>query len=313
MSVILILGVALAAGGVGLAGYGVSEYLRQRNMLSRRLSAAPMPVLAEAGPASPRLRISLEDDILKQFEDMVTPKDAAALSAIRKRLIAAGYRNPSAVRVYYAAKAGLGLGFAVLAAFFVPVFLSNFSVSMMAFFIVAMTMLGYFAPGLWISRQKQRRQEAAELGFPDMLDMLLVCIGAGHGLDQALRRVADEFGKVNPTLAGELTIVNDELRAGKARLAVMRDFSERLSVSDITNFTTVLKQSDEFGVSMGDTLRVYGDEMRHKRVMRAEEKANLMPVKLALGSILFTVPPTMLVMAGPSFVMMVRSLTGMGG
>ena len=310
-SFVLIFGVLLAAGGVGLAGYGVSEYFRQRSMLTHRLTAGPAIIAADS--TSTRVRISLEDDILKQFEDMVTPKDPGALSSIRKRLIAAGYRKPSAVRVYYAAKAGLGLGFAVLAAFFVPVFLSNFSVPMMAFFIVGMTMLGYFGPGLWISRQRQRRQEAAELGFPDMLDMLLVCIGAGHGLDQALKRVADEFGKVNPTLATELTIVNDELRAGKARLDVMHDFSERLSVSDITNFTTVLKQSDEFGVSMADTLRVYAAEMRHKRVMRAEEKANLMPVKLALGSILFTVPPTMLVMAGPSFVMMIRSLSGMGG
>ena len=310
-TLLLILGVVLGAGGVGLLAYGVSEHFQRHSMMSRRLTGPP--AFAEPGARPERQRLSLEDDILKRFEDMVTPKDPKAMAHIRNRLIGAGYRRPSAVRVYYAAKAGFGLGFAVLAAFFVPVFLSGSPVPLMALFIIGMTMLGYFLPSMWVSREKQHRQQAAEQGFPDMLDMLLVCISAGHGLDQALNRVADEFGKVNPTLAGELEIVNDELRAGKARLAVMRDFSDRLSVSDITNFTTVLKQSDEFGVSMADTLRIYAGEMRHKRVMRAEEKANLMPVKLALGSILFTVPPTMLVMAGPSMVMIIRSLSGMGG
>ena len=309
-NVILILGVALAAGGIGLVAYGLSEQLRQQGALSRRLSGGP--AIAETGHEPKPIHLSLEDDILKRVENIVTPKDPKALALIRNRLIGAGYRKPSSVRVYYAAKAALGLAFAVLAAFFVPVFMSGSPVPLMAIFIVGMTMLGYFLPSLWVGRQKQHRQEDAELGFPDMLDMLLVCIGAGHGLDQALKRVADEFAKINPTLAAELTIINDELRAGKARVAVMRDFSDRLNVSDITNFTTVLKQSDEFGVSMGDTLRVYAGEMRHKRVMRAEEKANLMPVKLALGSILFTVPPTMLVMAGPSLVMIMRSLSGMG-
>lgn len=309
-TLVLILGVLFAAGGVGLVAYSASEYLRHRSALSRRLTGVPAVIEGSSEPE--RASLSLEDDILMQFEEMVTPKDPKALIIIRNRLIGAGYRRPSAVRIYYAAKAAFGLGFAVAAALFVPVFLSGSSIALMALFIVGVTMLGYFLPSLWVSRQKQRRQEEAELGFPDMLDMLLVCIGAGHGLDQALRRVAHEFGKLNPTLAGELDIVNDELRAGKARNAVMRDFSDRLSVGDITNFTTVLKQSDEFGVSMADTLRVYAGEMRHKRVMRAEEKANLMPVKLALGSILFTVPPTMLVMAGPSLVMIVRSLGGMG-
>ncbi len=118
---------------------------------------------------------------------------------------------------------------------------------------------------------------------------------------------------MNKVLSDELGVVNDELYAGKSRAAVFRDFADRLNVSDISAFAAVLRQSDEFGVSIADTLRVYSAELRSKRIMRAEEKANMMPVKLALGSILFTIPPTLLIMAGPSIIMIIRTFAGLGG
>jgi len=141
--------------------------------------------------------------------------------------------------------------------------------------------------------------------------MLLICIEAGNGLDQACRRVTREIKIVNKVLHDELGVVNDELYAGKARNAVFRDFAERLSVPDISAFAAVLRQSDEFGVSIAETLRIYAAELRDKRVMRAEEKANLMPIKLALGSIMFTIPPTLLIMAGPSVIMILRTFAGL--
>jgi tight adherence protein C len=124
--------------------------------------------------------------------------------------------------------------------------------------------------------------------------------------------VTREIKVVNPVLADELGVVNDELYAGKSRAAVFRDFADRLQVPDISAFAAVLRQSDEFGVSIAETLRVYAAELRDKRVMRAEEKANLMPIKLALGSIAFTIPPTMLIMAGPSVIMILRTFSGLG-
>src|SRR5262249_31100820 len=171
-------------------------------------------------------------------------------------------------------------------------------------------LIGYFLPSFWVERSIEYRRQAAELGFPDLLDMLLICMEAGNSLDQASRRVAREILRVNKVLADELGVVNDELYAGKARPAVFRDFADRLNVQDISAFAAVLRQSDEFGVSIADTLRIYADELRNKRIMRAEEKANMMPVKLALGSIAFTVPPTMLIMAGPSFIMIIRTFNG---
>jgi tight adherence protein C len=112
-------------------------------------------------------------------------------------------------------------------------------------------------------------------------------------------------------LANEMKTINDELWAGKERARVFHDFADRLGVSDIKAFATVLKQSDEFGVSVADTLRVYASEMRNKRMMRAEEIANLMPVKVAMGSIFFTVPPTMVIIGGPALIMILRTFANL--
>ena len=256
--------------------------------------------------------ILIEDNLLKRIDTLVTPKDLDELSRIRTRLIQAGYRKPSAVRVFYLAKAVLALGFAVIPALVLPFVAGTLPPAVIGLIIVSTMLFGYVMPAFWVERRIEHRRIDAELGFPDLLDMLLICIEAGNGLDQAARRVTREIKIVNRVLADELNIVNDELYAGKSRAAVFRDFADRLQVPDITAFAAVLRQSDEFGVSIAETLRIYAAELRDKRVMRAEEKANLMPIKLALGSIAFTIPPTMLIMAGPPVIMMLRTFSGLG-
>jgi len=263
---------------------------------------------AEAGAAG---SIILEDGLLKRFDALVTPKNLTELSQIRKKLVQAGYRWPSAVRVFYAAKAVLALGFALIAALFIPFLAGVVPLPVVGLIIIFAMLIGYLFPSFWVEREVEYRRQNAELGFPDLLDMLLICIEAGNGLDQACRRVTREIKSVNPVLADEFGVVNDELYAGKTRAAVFRDFADRISVPDISAFAAVLRQSDEFGVSIAETLRVYAAELRDKRVMRAEEKANLMPIKLALGSIAFTIPPTMLIMAGPSIIMILRTFGGL--
>jgi tight adherence protein C len=286
----------------------VISIVRHRQLLSRRLSDANWSTSDRPAKSEPH-RVILEDSLLSRFEDIVTPGNEKELAAIRKRLIRAGYRWPSAVRVYYAIRAGLALALSLIAAAMMPIIGPLLPLPGMVAAVVIPAGLGFLLPSLWVERQVQRRREAAELGFPDALDMLLVCIEAGNSIDQACRRVAREMSGVHPVLAEEFTIVNDELWAGKDRAQVFNDFADRLDVRDISAFATVLRQSDEYGVSIADTLRVYASEMRNKRILKAEEKANLMPVKLAMGSILFTVPPTMLVMAGPSLIAMIRSFS----
>lgn len=289
---------------------GVNAILSEREHFGRRLVSPGSSHGKAAGSGG--MNITLEDGLLERFDAVVTPTKDEELAKIRQRLTHAGYRRRSSVRVFYAAKAALGFGFAVLAAIIVPLLAPPLPMAVLTALVVVPGLIGYFLPSYWVERQIEYRRQSAELGFPDLLDMLLICIEAGNSLDQGTRRVARDIQSVNPVLSDELGVVNDELNAGKGRSAVFRDFASRLSVPDISSFAAVLRQSDEYGVSIAETLRVYASELRNKRLMRAEEKANLMPIKLALGSILFTIPPTMLIMAGPSLIMIVRSFSGMG-
>ena len=301
-------GVALFA-AVILVVLGVDSLIVYRRNISRRLQLQGEP--SQAVVDGDRPRIVLDDDLLKRFADFVTPKDAGELSALRKWLVRGGYRNLSAVRVYNSVKPLCGAAFAI-GGLLVGAALPGKGVTPPIVLLIGLVggIIGFFIPFLWVERKVERRREEAELAFPDMLDMLLICIEAGSGIDHATRRVASEIAGVSPVLADELGVVNSELWAGKDRAVVFRGFADRLGVNDISAFATVLKQSDEFGVSIAESLRVYASDMRLKRIFRAEEKANTMPVKVALGSIVFTVPPTMLIMAGPSLLMILRIFGG---
>lgn len=301
---LLITGAALLFIGIVSAVIGAFALSDERLLLKRRLTTSADDAVGG------QLSVTLEDGILKQFESLVTPADEQERAKTRARLIRAGYRKPSAMRIYYASKAGLALGFLLVSVVVLALLRSSIPMPAALAILVIPPVLGNILPSFIVERNIQRRKEEAELGFPDTLDMLLVCIEVGLGVDQACRRVADQIGATYPVLAEELNVVNEELSAGKLRAAAFTDFADRLGVGDIKAFTTVLKQSDEFGVSIAETLRVYAADMRHKRVMRAEEKANLMPVKVAMGSIFFTVPPTMIIMAGPSMIMLLRAFGG---
>jgi tight adherence protein C len=308
--VVIISGIFLFC-AVFLIVVGASAILAEQEFFRRRLAPSLETLSIQGAPR--RAGIILEDGLLKQFDALVTPKNEAELTAIRKRLVQAGYRWPSAVRVFYASKAVLAFGVAIFAAIIIPLVASQLSFLIVGLVVLTAMLIGYFMPSFWLQREIEYRRQSAELGFPDLLDMLLICLESGNSLDQGARRVAREIRKVNKVLSDELGVVNDELYAGKSRTAVFRDFADRLNVQDISAFAAVLRQSDEFGVSIADTLRIYSAELRNKRLMRAEEKANMMPVKLALGSIAFTIPPTLLIMAGPSIIMIIRTFAGLGG
>jgi tight adherence protein C len=179
--------------------------------------------------------------------------------------------------------------------------------------VVTLVGLSFFAADMWIERKITYRRMEVERSFPDALDLLLVCIEAGHGLDQAIHRVSTEMKSSASVLCEELRQMVGELRAGKERDRVLSDLAERVNIDDVAAFVTVIKQADKFGVSIAETLRVYASEMRNKRFMRAEEKANMMPIKLALGAIIFTVPPTILILIGPSIILIAREMMKAAG
>jgi tight adherence protein C len=300
---------ALAFGAASMAflWFGVQDRVATGQRVARRLVGATRRAVGSFANAKIE-RLVAEDGTLRSFEKLLTPINEERTGRIRNKLNLAGYRNPAAVRIYFAVKWSIAIaGFVVGAALFSLTMDPTQPLVPIVSVLLVVT-LSFFATDMWIERQIAYRKIAVERAFPDALDLLLVCIEAGHGLDQAITRVSQELSSSAPILATELKTAVHQLRAGRDREQVLGDFAWRTGVADVKAFVTVLRQADQFGVSIAETLRVYAGEMRNKRFMRAEEKANLMPVKLALGAVLFTVPPTIIVLIGPSIIMIVREM-----
>lgn len=300
----IFLGIVLLGVAFVFVYRGMNEYLIQNSRLSRRLQ----PGLRGPKAGEREAPLVPDEGLFESVEKYLTPNDPERRSKIQKMLLLAGYRNPATVRKYFAWKWGIAIAGVVASSFLLAATMTRVNPILPAAATVVIVVVCYFATDMWIMRKTAYRRIAIERAFPDALDLLLVCVEAGHGLDQAINRVAREMKNSAPTLAEELSLVVAELRAGKERDRVLRDFAERTKIDDISAFVTVIKQADQFGVSIADTLRVYSREMRNKRYMRAEEKANMMPIQLALGAIAFTIPPVILILIGPSVILILREM-----
>jgi tight adherence protein C len=252
------------------------------------------------GPKKPRaLRVGGKDDRLDRFSQYLQPQDQDELSAAQLTMIRAGYRSKGAVQMFHFLQLVGGIGGLVLGTIYLLI-AGGGSAQASILTVLLPGCVGYYAPKYWVQRRLQVRQEQIIQGFPDTLDLMLVCVEAGQSLDQAINRVAKEIETSYPSLSEEFQIVAYEMKAGKEKSRVLRDMGERVDVQDINSFVTTLIQSATFGTSIAEALRVYAEEMRDKRVMRAEEKANKLPTKLTLGTMMFCVPPLLIILIGPS-------------
>lgn len=260
------------------------------------------------------LRAGSKTDKLEKFANFLEPQSAEELSASRLRMMRAGYRSKNAVRIFHLCQLIFGIGALAIGTIYALIQSQTapLSTQQMLLYTLLPGGIGYFLPKYWVQRRLQERQTQIIQGFPDALDMMLVCVEAGQSLDQSIMRVAKESRAGYPALAEEFDIVANEVKAGKERVTVLRDMSERVGVPDVSSFVTTLVQSATFGTSIADALRVYSAEMRDKRVMRAEEKANTLPTKLTLGTMLFTVPPLLVILIGPSIYAIATKLGGGG-
>ncbi len=249
-----------------------------------------------------RLRTSGSKDKLERYSSFLEPQSEEEYSAIRLKLLQAGYRGKNAVRTFHFMQFVLGIGFLVLGALYAILKSASGDVSMTALilYILGPGCAGYMLPKYWVTKRQQERQQVITNGFPDSLDLMLVCVEAGQSIDQAINRVSKEMRAGYPPLADEYELVAHEMKAGKDKTQVLRDMSERAGVPDVSSFVTVLIQSATFGTSISDALRVYAGEMRDKRVMRAEEAANKLPTKMTLATMMLTVPPLLIILIGPS-------------
>jgi tight adherence protein C len=214
-------------------------------------------------------------------------------------LTQAGIRSPNAAAVFQGVKIAmaLGLGLTGLLAWWAAGTLP----ANLALIMAAIPMLqGFYLPGVWLSRKRKARQMAILLELPDALDLLVVCVESGMGMDQAVHRVQQELAVSAPHFSEELRRMTLELRAGKPRRETLKNLGDRVGVDDVTSLVSLLIQADMFGISIVRTLRVYSETLRNNRFQRAEEKAAKLSVKLLFPMLLCIFPAQMVVLLGPA-------------
>jgi len=297
---------------VGLASSAVFLYFNSREALQtwrRRADGASAALESEAAPAGmvEELKAQLQA-LLEWFGKINQPSNVEKVRATRRLLINAGYRSGKASVIFVGAKLLLAIVIVCLLAM-IPAKVIGFpSVSKLTFFYVLAAACGYYAPAYWLRRAIGSRKDALQRAIPDALDLMVVCVEAGLGLDQAIGRVGEEVKRAHPELSDELNMLTLELRAGVARQEALRNLAHRTDLEELRNLVALLVQTDRFGTSIGQALRVHADSMRTTRRLKAEELAAKLPVKLLLPLIFFIFPSMFMVVIGPACIKMIRVL-----
>jgi len=230
----------------------------------------------------------------------VLPKSQAEVSVVQQRLIRAGYRSDSAIKIFYGVKILVPLILCLLVAVGRG---SSF------FLYIAALGLGFLLPDFGLGKLIAKRQKRIRLGLPDALDMLVICVEAGLGVDQATARTAQELRSAQPAVSDELGIIVLEQHAGRPRSEAWKNFAERSDVDSVRNLVTILVQSEQFGTSIAKTLRVHSDTLRSQRRQKVEEQAAKTTIKLIFPLVFFIFPSLFLVTLGPAIIIITHSFT----
>jgi tight adherence protein C len=257
-------------------------------LVSRRLQDVRLQPAPVSSPPSAQALVKA----LKGLGARV-PRSPGEMGRLQLRMTQAGYRGSEALPIFYGVRVVLAIGAFLL--FATPVLIRPD-------LIIALSALGvaYLLPGMWIGRLAKRRQHRIQLALADVLDLLVVCVEAGLGLDQAMVRVGQELEFAFPDLADELRIVNLELRAGKPRIEALKNLADRTGIEDVRSLVSMLVQTDRFGTSIAQSLRVHSDTLRTKRRQRAEEAAAKTGVKMVFPLVFCVFPAIWVVTIGPA-------------
>ena len=285
-----------------VAGYGASAFFSARSPERRRLRQ-----LAVGGPAGiVDAQVTLVDTVdprLKRIPGV--PKSPKELGRLRRRLARAGYTSITAVLIYTTAT----IVTPILVALAVVSFIGISKGWVLALVGAA---IGYLLPGLVLGRLTERRKRELRDGLPDALDLFIVCVEAGSSLDQSIVKASDELGLTYPSLAYELRLITTEIRAGKPRLEAFKNFAARTLVDDVQSLVALLVQTDRFGTSIAQALRIHAETSRVKRRQNAEERAGKIGVKLVFPLVLFLFPALYIVILGPAVISFVRVFSQVG-
>lgn len=295
---------------VVLASSAVFLYFNSREALQtwrRRANGTSAAAESESVPAGMvDLLMAQLRALLEWFARLNQPSNIEEARATRRQLINAGYRSAKASVFFIGAKLLLAVVMACLMAMIPAKALGFPTVSILTFYYVLAAACGYYAPVLWLRRTIAARKDALQRAIPDALDLMVVCVEAGLGLDQAIGRVGEEVHRTHPELSDELNILSLELRTGVSRQEALRNLAHRTDLDEVRNLVALLVQTDRFGTSIGQALRVHADSMRTTRRLKAEELAAKLPVKLLLPLVFFIFPSMFIVILGPAGIKMIR-------
>lgn len=299
--------VLLVMGGAGVLAGG--------NPVKRRLKTHVRKVSSgAAGDQRGRSIAKVGKGLARKMEKRQSENDPGKTSALRRKLIMAGYMGSSAVSIFLLFRIVTAATLPVVALVVAPYIAGSLPPGQLTIVGVLAAAAGFYLPSFWVQHRTESRQAEARQGFPDALDMLLVCVEAGLSLAAALNRVGQEIGQAKPLLGEHFRLVALEMQAGKSREQALRNFADRIGIDEVRTLVTLLLQSEALGTSIGLSLRVHADEMRHKRLTRAEERANKLPVKMTLPLIFFILPSLLSVVMTPLIIKFIRviapTLTG---
>lgn len=252
-----------------------------------------------------RKRSRATREFLRKLENKAA-KDQKKLSAIRLRMTQAGYMGSHSVGAYYAARILLSGTLLIGSMALLPLLGGAMPTEQLMLVAILSAVLGQFVPVFWVSQRIDRRQADARAGFPDALDMLLVCVEAGLSLAAALNRVGEEIGNARPLLGEQFKLVALEMQAGKSREQALRNMADRVGIDECRSLVTLLLQSEALGTSIGHSLRVHAEDMRRKRLVRAEERGNKLPAKMTIPLVCFILPALLSVIMTPLIITFIR-------
>jgi tight adherence protein C len=293
--------------------YFYFQYLGERRRLIEKIkstekSPASRNEASGTGIYAGSLKRNLVD-ITSYLGNLLKPKKEDDINYIQKKLARAGYRDKNATTIYYGLKVSCA---AALPAAFYLFKILTFKIMPYQYFmaiLVILAIIGFYLPNVLLNNQIARRKETLLAGFPEALDLMVVCVEAGIGMDSAVSRVGEEMKLTNKPLSEEFRLMNLELRAGKSRRDALKNLAMRTDLEEISSLTTLLIQTDKFGTSVGPALRVHSDGMRTRRYQKAEELAAKLPVKLVVPLIFCIFPALFVVIMGPSIIQAIRLLS----
>jgi tight adherence protein C len=294
----LLIGVVFV--GVACATAAVLSLLMNPEVAQQRLAR----VAVAPGVGAPGTQETLLGDDMTSFARKVrafVPKSPKEMNRIQRLLASAGYHGPWPSTLF-----GLAQVLVPLAIFAAGI--SVLGTGKYLVFVLIATAIGSLLPKLWLGRAIGARRKAIQNGLPDAIDLMIVCIEAGSGIDQAINKVAEELALPYPALAHELDLISVEMRAGKARIDAFKNFADRTKVDDVRSLVAMLVQTDRFGTSIGQALRTHADTSRTKRRQRAEEKAAKLGVKLLFPLVFCLFPAFYVLVLGPSMIRIFRML-----